>query len=301
MTAHRLAYLAALAAVEFVVLAAVLHAAPQGPPAKPAAGEKGEEFEFIVNDTEKKTGMRRVLTLELGDAVTMDVVRIKAGKFTMGSPAGEKDRSDSEAEHEVTLTKDFYLGKFLVTQAQYEAVTGKNPSYFKGKQLPVGEVSWGEPVAFCKALGAKVKGAVELPSEAQWEYACRSGATTPFHFGSKLNGDRANHDGNYPYGTKVKGKHHAKTVDVGSYKPNGFGLYDMHGNLWEWCQDYYGPYDKIASTTNPIQLNKQSEDRRVLRGGSWANIAGTCRAAYRYNLAPGSFTRIGFRVCVRLD
>src|SRR4029453_15476453 len=174
------------------------------------------------------TGTRRVVTLDLGGGVTMEVVRIKAGKFTMGSSAGEKDRSDNEAEHEVTLTKDFYLGKFKVTQAQYEAVTGKNPSYFKGKQLPVGEVSWDEAAAFCTAFGAKVNGAVELPSEAQWEFACRAGTTTPFHFGSKLSGDHANCNGNYPYGTEAKGKHHARTVDVGSYKPNGFGLYDMH-------------------------------------------------------------------------
>lgn len=309
---HTLACLATLAAI--VPLAAMLRAAPHGPAVKPAAEEKVEEFDYLVNDTERKTATRRVITLDLGGGVTMDVVRIKGGTFTMGSPAGEKDRLDNETSHEVTLTKDFYLGKFMVTQAQYEAVTGKNPSYFKGKQLPVGEVSWDDAAAFCAALGARVKRTVELPSEAQWEYACRGGTNTPFHFGSKLSGEHANHDGTSPYGTETKGEFKKMTVDVGSYKPNGFGLYDMHGNLWEWCRDYYGPYDKLASTTDPVQVApqfagttepmqvpQQSEDHRVLRGGSWCNTAATCRAAYRYHLAPSSTTRIGFRVCIRLD
>ena len=270
-------------------------------PARVIGEEKVEEFEYLLNDMDTRTGTRRVVTLDLGGGVTMDVVRIKAGTFTMGSPTGEKDRNDDETEHEVTLTKDFYLAKFMVTQAQYESVTGTNPSYFKGKQLPVGEVSWHEAAAFCTALGAKLNVTVELPSEAQWEYACRAGTTTAFHFGSKLRGDQANCDGHYPYGTHEQGEDKKSTVSVGSYKPNAFGLYDMHGNLWEWCRDYFGPYDKVASTTDPIQSTQQSKDQRVLRGGSWANDAAICRAAYRYHLAPDSRTRIGFRVCVRVD
>ena len=267
MKAHRLAYLAALVAVGFVPLAAMLHAAPQASPDKPSAGEKIEEFEYFVNDTEKKTGTRHVLTLDLGGGVTMDLVRIKAGTFTMGSPAGEKDRDGDEVAHEVTLTKDFYLGKYEVTQAQFEAITGKNPSHYKGKRLPVETVNWDEVAAFCTALEEKVKWRVELPSEAQWEYACRAGTTTPFHFGSKLDAEKANTD---------KGSRSVENVDVGGYKANGFGLHDMHGNVKEWVADYYGPYHELASTTDPIQLTRQPEDLRILRGGSWYRAGWEC-------------------------
>lgn len=291
MTVHRFAYFTVLTALGFVLLTAILHAAPPDPTTKPVAGEKVEKFEYIVNDTEKMTGKRQVMTLDLGGGVTMDVVRIKAGKFTMGSPSGEKNRDPDEIEHEVTLTKDFYLGKYEVTQAQYEAVLGKNPSPDKGKSLPVNTLNWDEAAAFCTALGKKVKRTVELPSEAQWEYACRAGMTTPFHYGLKIDVGRMNSD---------KGK----TVDVGSYKANGFGLHDMHGNVREWCMDYYGPYDKLAGTTDPIQLTKQTENRRVLRGGSWHPVGGDCRAANRNSAdyAPDIRSNdIGFRVCVCLD
>ena len=265
-------------------------------------GEVVEEFEYIVNDTEAKTGKRRVVSLDLGGGVKMEMVRITPGKFTMGSPAGEKERSDDETSHEVTLTRAYYLGKYEVTQAQYEQMMGTNPSKFKGARLPVETVSYDDAVAFCKKLSEKVRKPVELPSEAQWEFACRAGTSTPFHFGSKLNGDHANHDGNYPYGTQTKGKYHVKTMAVGSYKENGFGLFDMHGNVWEWCQDFYGPYDKVPGGNNPIQLTKQSDDRRVVRGGSWGNFAWRCRAAYRSWVAPGGRINYnGFRVCLPLD
>ena len=242
------------------------------------------------------------MSLDLGGGVKMEMVRITPGKFTMGSPAGEKERSDDETAHEVTLTKAFYLGKYEVTQAQYEQMMGTNPSRFKGARLPVETVSYDDAVAFCKKLSEKVRKPVDLPSEAQWEFACRAGTSTPFHFGSKLNGDHANHDGNYPYGMEVKGKYHEKTMDVGSYKPNGFGLFDMHGNVWEWCQDYYGPYSEVKGDRNPLQLTKQSDERRVLRGGSWDLSAWYCRAAFRYWRAPvDRFNSFGFRVCLPLD
>lgn len=272
-------------------MAAMADAAPQGPTLKLSAGEKVEDFEYVVHDTEKKTGTRRVMTLDLGGGVTMEVVRIKAGKFTMGSPAGEKKRESDEVEHEVTLSKDFYFGKFEVTQAQYEAVTGKNPSRFKGKQLPVESANWDEATAFCTALGKKLNRKVELPSEAQWEYACRAGTTTTYHFGSKLDGQKANTD---------KGK----SVDVGGYKANGFGLHDMHGNVKELIADFYGPYARIAGTKDPIQLIKQPEDLRILRGGSWYRNGAECRAAERIHCDHGPDFRaydIGFRVCVLVD
>ena len=281
----------------------VLFAAKAGPPGgetEMRPGEKAEAFEYVI-EGEKKTGKRRVLAVDLGGGVSMKFVRVAAGRFTMGSPAGEKDREEDEAAHEVTLTKDFYLGMYEVTQAEYQAVVGTNPSSFKGDRLPVEKVSWDDATAFCAALSEKAGRRVELPSEAQWEYACRAGTGTPFHFGSKLNGDLANCDGGYPYGTDVKGASREKTAAVGSYPANGWGLHDLHGNVWEWCRDYHGAYDKVG-VRDPLQLTKQSEDRRVLRGGSWFYIARFSRAAYRVRDAPvfrGS--TVGFRVCLPLD
>ncbi|HTE04621.1 MAG TPA: formylglycine-generating enzyme family protein [Planctomycetota bacterium] len=253
--------------------------------------EKVEPFTYIVNDTEERAGTRRVLTLDLGGGVTMDLVRIRAGQFTMGSPPDEKDRDADEAAHEVTLTKDFYLGKYEVTQEQYEAVTGSNPSHFKGRLLPVESVNLADAAAFCVALGEKVKRLVELPSEAQWEYACRAGTTTTYHFGSKLDPEKANTD---------KGA----SVNVGSYEANGFGLHDMHGNVKESCQDSYGPYDELAGTTDPIQATRGPDHQRILRGGSWYLDGRECRAADRVPCGHGPDLRaydIGMRVCLGID
>jgi eukaryotic-like serine/threonine-protein kinase len=257
----------------------------------PKTGEKLEEYKYIVNDTEEKTGNRRVLTLELGNGVELEVVRIKAGKFTMGSPVHEKSREDDEVQHEVTLTTDFYLGKYEVTQEQYEAVMGKNPSRFKGKRLPVESVNPDEAAAFCDALGKKLGRQVKLPSEAQWEYACRAGTTTPYHFGSKLNGSMENTD-------------KSQAVVVGGYRPNGFGLHDMHGNVKEYCRDYYGPYDKIASNKDPVQLTKPTQDWRVARGGSFYRNGRECRSADRVPCEYSTNFRaydLGFRICVQID
>jgi formylglycine-generating enzyme required for sulfatase activity len=233
----------------------------------------------------------------------MEFVRIPRGSFLMGAPEGEKDAAfDETPQHRVEITSDFYLGKYAVTQAEYRGVTGQSRSHFKGDRLPVESLSWDEAVKFCELLSSRTQRKVELPSEAMWEYACRSGTTTPFHFGSKLNGDLANCDGDYPYGTDVKGAYKNATVAVGSYLPNPWGLYDMHGNVWEWCQDYYGPYDKVDGAADPVRLIKQSNECRVLRGGSWSSLARYCRAAYRRWSSPDSRNHnLGFRVCLRLD
>ncbi len=268
-----------------------------GEPATPSAhatptnGETVEEFTFVVNDTEEKSGKRRVLTLDLGGGVTMELVRVKAGKFTMGSPASERARDDDEVRHEVKITRDFYIGKYEVTQEQYEAVIGKNPSRFKGKRRPVESINPDEAAAFCEALGKMVGRRVELPSEAQWEYACRAGTTTPYHFGWQLDSSKGNAD---------KPQH----VEVGVYRPNGFGLHDMHGNVKEYCRDYYGPYDKIPGTTDPVQLTKPAPDWRVARGGSFFRNGRECRAADRVPCEYGTEFRandIGLRVCVPVD
>ena len=214
----------------------------------------------------------------------MEFVRIKQGRFLMGAPDGEEESEPTEKPQRwVEIARDFYLGKFVVTQAQYRAVSGDSPSHFKGDLLPVENVSWDEAVRFCQTVSAWAKRTLVLPGEAEWEYACRAGTTTPFHFGSALNGDLANCDGNLPYGTAVKGGSKKTTVKVGSYPANPWGLYDMHGNVFEWCQDYYRSYDEMTKEATLILPDRQDEERRrILRGGAWDFGAGACRAAYRF-------------------
>ncbi|MDO4629655.1 MAG: formylglycine-generating enzyme family protein [Planctomycetia bacterium] len=198
-------------------------------------------------------------------------------------PAGTFMMGEDSTAHRVTLTKGFWMLETEVTQAMWESVMGNNPSEFKGAQNPVECVSWDKCQEFCRKLSQKLGGSIKLPTEAQWEYACRAGTTTPFNFGSTLNGDKANCNGNYPYGTSTKGTCHGKTVAVKSYAPNAWGLYDMHGNVWEWCQDWYGDYP-TNSVTDPTGPNSGSN--HVDRGGSWNFIAEHCRSACRNISSP---------------
>ncbi len=196
------------------------------------------------------------------------------------------------------------MGVHEVTQAQYAQVMGKNPSDFQGDNLPVETVSYKDALEFCqklsdlpaeKAAGRKYR----LPTEAEWEYCCRAGTSTPFHFGNELNGTQANCDGNNPYGTTKKGPYLEKTSPVGSYPANAWGLYDMHGNVWEWCQDWYGDYPK-QSVTDP--RGPEVGSGCVLRGGSWRDGAAFCRSAYRNWRDPSSrsdgFGGYGFRLAL---
>ena len=264
----------------------------------------------------KRLGRNVVEEVDLGDGVKMEFVLIPPGKFQMGSPKDEEKDDDDEEQHEVEITRPFYLGKYAVTQEQYEKIVGKNPSCLsaegvfnasvKGmdtRRFPVEQVSWDDAVSFCRALTNRDgKRRFGLPSEAEWEYACRAGTTTPFHFGKALNGDKVNCNGNYPYGTDEKGEYLERTCRVGSYAANAFGLYDMHGNVWECCQDYYGPY-KDLGIKDPLGTEKVDKNARVLRGGSWNCDAGICRAACRLWFAPSSRGCYGggFRVAFRLD
>jgi formylglycine-generating enzyme required for sulfatase activity len=258
------------------------------------------------------------LSVDVGGGTKMEFVRIAAGTFQMGAPDGEKDAGDAEKpRHEETISRPFYLGKYLVTQSEYEALTGKNPSWFSssggGKEkvagtetgrFPVENISWEDAVAYCEKLTDRHRGkgwTFGLPSEAEWEYACRAGTTTPFHFGSELNGRQANCDGNYPYGTDEKGPYLQRTSRVGSYEANKWGLYDMHGNVWEWCRDWYDK-DYYRKSDKKDPENTSAGDARVLRGGSFYYNAWFCRAAYRHRLAPAiRLNYLGFRVRLRLD
>ena len=236
------------------------------------------------------------LTLDCGGGVTMELVLIPAGEFMMGSPANEAKRGSDESQHRVRITRAFYMGKYEVTQAEYQVVMGTNPSKFKGASNPVEQVSWNDSTEFCRKLSERSGKQVRLPTEAEWEYACRAGTTTPFHYGSSLGSDQANFDGNFPDGGAARGTYREKTTPVGSFQANAWGLHDMHGNVWEWCGDWYdeGYYGKSPGQ-NPT--GPTSGGYRVLRGGAWSNFGLSCRSALRSGLIPSDRNdHIGFRV-----
>jgi len=224
---------------------------------------------------------------------TIDWVSIPAGSFTMGSPTSEVDRSDNEIQHQVTLSA-FKMSKHEITFEQYDLfcdATGRSKpddaGWGRGNR-PVINVSWDDATAFAEWMGCL------LPTEAEWEYACRAGTTTPFSTGNNLTSSQANYNGDYPYNNNAQGEYRTKTTPVGSFAANAFGLFDMHGNVWEWCSDWYGDYTTWAQT-NPKGASSGSD--RVLRGGGWDAGADYCRAASRGNNTPDSrFTDLGFRL-----
>jgi formylglycine-generating enzyme required for sulfatase activity len=226
----------------------------------------------------------------------------------MGSPEGEANRRSSGPEnegpqHKVKITKPFYMGVYEVKQSEYEKVMVKNPSTFKdGPDHPVEQVIWDEAVDFCKKLSElpdeKKAGRVyRLPTEAEWEYACRAGTTTVFHYGNSLSSTQANFNGDAPYGGAEKGPRIGKTTKCGSYQPpNAWGLYDMHGNVWEWCLD--GPRTYVKSDQAVIDPKGDlAGGSRVRRGGSWGFEAWFCRSALRGPRSPSTrYDDFGFRV-----
>jgi formylglycine-generating enzyme required for sulfatase activity len=226
----------------------------------------------------------------LTNSIGMEFVMIPAGTFMMGSPDSDPDAYENEKPaHQVTLRQDFYLGKYPVTQAQWEAVMGMNPSRFKGADRPVESVSWDDVQAFMQKLNAR-EGAdhYRLPTEAQWEYACRAGSNTRYHFGD----DAARLD-EYAWYDENSGN---QTHPVGQKQPNAWGLYDMHGNVWEWVQDWYGDDYYHHSPAHDPQGPEQGE-RRMLRGGGWNVNAGVLRSAHRNALHPViRFDLFGFRL-----
>ena len=213
------------------------------------------------------------------------MVLIPAGKFKMGSPESEKGHSKAETQHEVTLTNPFYMGTYEVTQEQWESVMGSNPSSkTKGAKLPVTDVSWEDCQEFIKKLNASTKGGYRLPTESEWEHACRAGTSTAYSFGDEITPKDANYDD-----SKI-----GKPVAVGSYKPNAFGLYDMHGNVWEWCEDWYGSLQdgEVMDPKGPAKGNY-----RVLRGGSHLGTGPRARSSNRNYGAPTyRTTGDGFRL-----
>jgi formylglycine-generating enzyme required for sulfatase activity len=221
---------------------------------------------------------KKKFTVDLGGGVTMEFILIRPGSFTMGS---------NKVTHKVTLTKPFYLGKYEVTQEQWEKVMGNNPSQFKGAKNPVERVSWNDCQSFVAKLQEKVSGQTfRLPTEAEWEYSCRAGATGDYCYGDDRGSlaEYAWYDGNA----------NNTTHPVGEKKPNAWGLYDMHGNVWEWCADWYGEY---SATAVDDPQGTSSGAGRACRGGDWFHYAGLCRTTDRYNSDPTSSNNIiGFRV-----
>jgi formylglycine-generating enzyme required for sulfatase activity len=306
-------------------------------------GEKEEAFAYYQAGKAGR-GKRRVMTLDLGGGVKMEFVRVPKGKFKMGSPEDEKGRDKDEELHDVEITHDFYLGKYHVTRGQFRAFVQdsgyeteaekdgkggwgwnpdkeafeqnkdynwKNVGFEQGEDHPVLCVSWNDAEAFSKWLSRKTGKAVRLPTEAEWEYACRAGSTTRFSSGDDP--ETLARVGNVADGTaKTKFKDwdtieaedgYVFTAPAGKFAANRFGLHDMHGNAWQWCADWYGPYGDLPRE-NPLRAESVNDkEGRVLRGGSWTNGPVFCRAAGRRGwLAPSSRDyRLGFRVAYSLD
>jgi formylglycine-generating enzyme required for sulfatase activity len=237
---------------------------------------------------------------QLVNALGMRFVWVPPGTFRMGSPETEEGRGDDEDQHQVTLTQGFYMGVFPVTQTQWQAIMDDNPSHFHGADdCPVENVSWDDCQEFCSRLAQSDGRNYRLPTEAEWEYACRAGTTTPFFFGPSISVEQANFDANYTYGGGRKGIYRRRTTPPGTFGPNNLGLNDMHGNVWEWCQDWYGPYP-VGPVTDPTGTS--SGEERVLRGGSWVYGPRGCRSACRVRNSPDFYASdVGCRVCFFAD
>ncbi len=269
------------------------------------------DFEVVtVNSRGKEINRQRrqaeFFSENLGSGVILEMVAIPGGTFLMGSPFTEKERVNDESPPHPVSIQPFFMGKYTVTQAQWRAVAALpdinislklNPSEFKGDTLPVESISWEEAVEFCARLSKKTGRAYRLPSEAEWEYACRAGTTTPFHFGETITPDLANYNGNSPYGNAPKGTYRQQTTPVGTFPPNAFGLYDMHGNVWERCADSWHDNYKGAPGDGSVWELGGETNWRVPRGGSWFNSAVNCRSANRCRFYGGSRNgKYGFRV-----
>ncbi|MBT3377263.1 MAG: formylglycine-generating enzyme family protein [Lentisphaerae bacterium] len=244
-----------------------------------------------ARETQVMTSRQHRLPIEIENGIAMRFRLIPAGTFSMGSPETERGRWEGEKQHVASVSRPFYLGTHEVTQAQWMSVMPTNPSRFDGDNRPVEEVDWYDcqrfVIALCEKEGVDV-GTYRLPTEIEWEYACRAGTTTAYHFGSQMKGLGAFAD--------YAGNNDRETREVGRRRPNAYGLYDMHGNVWEWCQDLFKAYPGGPA------LDPSRRDWRMLRGGNWHEPASTCRSANRCRLPPLSKGNVlGFRVLRRID
>ncbi|NEQ85297.1 MAG: formylglycine-generating enzyme family protein [Moorea sp. SIO2I5] len=288
----------------------------------PPTSQEEQQSNLIINHHWREI---QYFAEDLGNGITLEMVAIPSGTFMMGSPETEEGHRDSESpQHQVTV-KSFFMGKYPVTQAQWQAVAAlpqvnrklePDPSSeFKGENRPVELVSWDDAVECCERLSHHTKRPYRLPSEAEWEYACRAGTTTPFHFGETITTEYANYRGTDDeqgrwkgsYGNGPSGIYRRETTPVGSFGVgNDFGLYDMHGNVWEWCADHWHDNYKGAPTDGSAWLDinndnynyKNKEEYRLLRGGCWVGSPAFSRSGSRLNYDPalGRVLNFGFRV-----
>lgn len=258
----------------------------------PTLNERGE----IISTTRHTADQ---FTQDLGNGVCLDMLVIPAGSFQMGSPH-HLGGADEHPQHFVTV-QSFMMSKSLITQGQWKAVMGKlPPCRFKGDTLPVERVSWDDTLGFCRRLSEMTEKNYQLPSETQWEYACRAGTSTPFSFGETLTIHIANFNGEHTFREEPPGYYYHATTEGGKFPPNAFGLCDMHGNLWEWCADnWLDNYNSSPRDSSSYQ-NKASRDR-VVRGGSWHEPPQLCRSAARLRVRQSDAEEfVGFRVVCEL-
>jgi formylglycine-generating enzyme required for sulfatase activity len=261
-------------------------------------------------------GKAQYFVEQLEKNITLDMVLIPRGTFVMGAPKSEVGSTDNERPQHIVNIEPFFLGKYPITQAQYTTIMGKNPSRFQDNpdsaERPVENVSWNDAIEFCRRLSQQSGKDYRLPSEAEWEYACRAMTAPPisfqdgeekliyppFHFGETLDAQIANYNATYVYGRGQKGEYRKQTTPVGYFKvANGFGLFDMHGNVREWCADNWHEDYEGAPTDGSAWIEGGNQDRHPLRGGSWLNYPGDCRSASRsHDNADFHNFNIGFRV-----
>jgi eukaryotic-like serine/threonine-protein kinase len=248
-------------------------------------------FEIVTVDRngeiiDRRSSAAEYFTLSLGDGVGLDLVSIPSGTFMMGD---ERHHQDEQPVHQVTVPA-FFMSKYPITQIQYRSIMGENVGSGSGDNYPIENVSWDDAIAFCTKLSQQSGDRFTLPSESQWEYACRAGTTTAFYFGETISPELVNYNGDYPYQGAPTGENRAQTTPVGSFPPNAFGLYDMHGNVWEWCLDEYQPSYQGAPLDGSAWILRLEEGnlKRVMRGGAWDYVARGCRSAVRGSLSSQS-------------
>jgi len=261
---------------------------------------------FIIQKQQRTT---QYYSETLEPDIALDMVLVPGGSFVMGSPSDEVDRQEAESPQHRVVVPTFFMGRYPITQAQWAAAAAlpkiegdlePNPSQFTGKTHPVENVSWHDAAEFCRRLAQKTNRPYRLPTEAEWEYACRAGTTTPFHFGETISTDLANYVGTETYGQGSEGEYRKETTPVDHFGvANDFGLCDMHGNVWEWCEDHWHDNYEGAPANGSAWLDASANEDagRVLRGGSWGDDPLYCRSASRSDIGAGSrYNDVGFRV-----
>ena len=277
------------------------------------------KFRFLLTHRRRAQRFREPLGAEDDEATSLTMLWIPPGRFWMGSPEEEPQRRSAEGPQHLVQLQGFFLAQTPITQAQWREVAdwkpnkgervwskklNPNPSRFNGDQRPVERVSWDDAMEFCHRLSHRSGRHYTLPSEAQWEYACRAGTISPFHCGSTISSKLANYDGTKVYGDGEKGEYRQQTMDVASFPANPWGLHDMHGNVWEWCADHWhdnyedAPEDGRAWIDKEVNENNDKMNISLLRGGSWYDIPRCCRSAYRFSVRQSSRGNgFGLRVC----